>query len=317
MINKFKTLMVGATILASVVSYAKVVEVKDVTGVVKVNTNPKRVVALDNRTFETLEDWGVKLVAAPQNIISKELKYKTDKSISNLGNHKETNFELLAAANPDLVIIGQRFAGKEKTIKEIVPQATVINLNWDVSGKDGKNSGEALINGLKTSTETLGKIFEKEKEAKELIAQFDASIAKVKKAYNGKDKVMGVNVNGQKIGYSAPSSGRVWGPIFEFFKLNPALTIKSGTNNHKGDDVSVEAIAASNPDIILVMDRNAAVAKEAYTPAAEVIANNPALSNVNAVKNNKMVYAPADTYVNESIQTYIEVFNDMAKTFSK
>lgn len=317
MIKSFKTLMVGASLLASVVSYAKVVEVKDVTGVVKVNTNPKRVVSLDNRTFETLESWGVKLVAAPQDVISKELKYRTDKSIPNIGNHKEPNFEILAAANPDLVIIGQRFAGKEKTIKEIVPQATIINLNWQVDGKDGKNTGEALVNGLKTSTETLGKIFGKEKEAKELNDKFDASIAKVKKVYNNKDTVMGVTVNGQKIGYSAPGSGRVWGPIFEIFNLNPALKIKGGTNNHKGDDVSIEAIATSNPHVILVLDRTAATADGAYTPASEVITASAALKNVDAVKNNNIVYAPADTYLNESIQTYIKVFEDMAKVFSK
>ena len=42
----------------------KTVEITDAHGTVKVPVNPKNVVALDNRTFETLSDWGIKLAAA-------------------------------------------------------------------------------------------------------------------------------------------------------------------------------------------------------------------------------------------------------------
>ena len=42
----------------------KTVEITDAHGKVTVPVNPKNVVALDNRTFETLADWGIKLAAA-------------------------------------------------------------------------------------------------------------------------------------------------------------------------------------------------------------------------------------------------------------
>ena len=95
--------------------------------------------------------------------------------------------------------------------------------------------------------------------------------------------------------------------------MTPALEVE-GSEDHQGDDISVEAIAASNPDWILVMDRDAAVSADdpAYTPAAEVLEDSEALANVTAVKEDRIVYLPADTYTNEGIQTYTEFFTTLA-----
>ncbi len=62
------------------------------------------------------------------------------------------------------------------------------------------------------------------------------------------------------------------------------------------------------------MDRDAGVAADdpAFTPAADLLANSQALANVTAVKNGAIVIMPADTYVNEGIQTYTEFLNDFA-----
>ena len=46
--------------------------------------------------------------------------------------------------------------------------------------------------------------------------------------------------------------------------------------------------------------------------AAKVIENTPELANVTAIKEGNIVYMPADTYVNESIQTYTKFLNDFA-----
>ena len=47
-------------------------------------------------------------------------------------------------------------------------------------------------------------------------------------------------------------------------------------------------------------------------PAQDVIDNAPALQNTKAVSEGKIIYAPKDTYTNESIQTYIELFKELA-----
>jgi len=67
-----------------------------------------------------------------------------------------------------------------------------------------------------------------------------------------------------------------------------------------------------------VLDRDAAVSstKDAV-PAQDVIDNAPALQKTTAVTEGNIVYAPVDTYTNESIQTYLELFADIAESFNK
>lgn len=293
------------------------VQVTDAHGTVTVPVNPKNVVALDNRTFETLASWGVKLAAAPKAVMAADSPYVTDESVQDIGNHSEPNLEIIAAVNPELVIVGQRFAGFYDDIKKLVPNAAVIDLNVDVS-KEAAAPGENLVNGLKETTVTLGQIFDKNEEAKQLVAEFDQAVEKAKSAYNGTDKVMSVIVSGGNIGFAAPHTGRVWGPLYDIFGWTPSLEVGDSSTNHQGDEISVEAIAQSNPDWIFVLDRDASISSITdKVPAKDVIDKSPALQNTAAVAKGQTVYAPADTYINESIQTFIEIFDSIAESLSK
>lgn len=295
----------------------KTVTVTDNYGTVTVPVKPKNVVALDNRTFETLADWGIELAAVPKGVMPADSKYVADKSVQDIGNHREPNLEIIAAVNPELVIVGQRFADFYEDIKKLVPNAAVIHVDIDVAATDG-SAGENLVKGFKDTTTMLGQIFDKEDEAKALNAKFDEAIEAVKAAYNGEDTVMSVIVTGGNIGYSAPRNGRVWGPLFDVFDWVPSLSIDNATSDHQGDEISVEAIAQSNPDWLLVLDRDAAITTaDQSTPARDVIENAPALQKTTAVSKKQIVYAPADTYTNESIQTYIEILEDLAKAFNQ
>ncbi|WP_018751024.1 siderophore ABC transporter substrate-binding protein [Paenibacillus sanguinis] len=293
------------------------VEITDAHGTVTVPVNPKNVVALDSRTFETLASWDVKLAAAPKDVMPADSPYVKDESVQNIGNHREPNLELIAAAEPELVIIGQRFGNFYEDVKKLVPNAAVIDLNFDVSEKAAA-PGENLVNGFKDSTINLGKIFDKNKEAEQLVADFDQALEKAKSAYNGTDKVMSVIVSGGNIGFAAPHSGRVWGPLYDIFGWAPALEVEGATADHQGDEVSVEAIAQSNPDWLFVLDRDASISSETEAvPAEDVIDNAPALKNTTAVTEGRIVYAPKDTYTNESIETFIELFESLSDALAK
>ncbi|NLC41741.1 MAG: ABC transporter substrate-binding protein, partial [Erysipelothrix sp.] len=145
------------------------VEITDAHGTWTVPVNPKNVVSLDNRTFETLEDWGIELVAVPKGVMPAESSYVSDESVQDIGNHREPNLEIIAAAQPELVIIGQRFASYYEEIKALVPDAVVLDLNFDVS-ETSSTPGENLVNGFIDTTVTLGKIFDKNDEATQLVA---------------------------------------------------------------------------------------------------------------------------------------------------
>jgi len=293
------------------------VEITDIYGTVTVPVNPQVVVALDNRTFQTLETWGVKLAAGPKAIMPDGLGYKTDDSVQDIGSHNDPNLEVIAAVNPDIVIVGQRFAGRYEEIKELVPNAVVINLNFDVS-VDAESAGENLVNGFKDFTIALGQIFDKNAEAAQLVADFDNAIAKAKAAYDASETIMTVIVSGGDIRFAAPRSGRVWGPLYEIFDWTSSLEIDSASADHQGDDISVEAIAQSNPDWLFVLDRDAATsAADGALPAQDVINNAPALQNITAVTENQIILAPNDTYTNESIQTFTALFETIADAMAK
>ena len=292
------------------------ITITDAHGQVKVPKKPKKVVALDSRNFEVLDAMGVDLAGVPKDVMPETSSYVKDESIENIGNHREPNLELLAAIDPDLVIVGQRFTDYYDDIKQIVPNASVIDLDTDVS-ENTESPGNNLLEGFINSTTILGEIFDKEDKANELIADLEESIEKAKNAYKG-GSVMGVITSGGEIGYAAPKYGRVWGPIYEILNLEPALEVNNDSSDHKGDDISVEAIAESKPDYLMVLDRDAGVSSEENAkPAKEVIEESQALKDLDVIKNDKIYYAPNDTYTNESIITYTEIFNGLAELFSK
>lgn len=165
----------------------------------------------------------------------------------------------------------------------------------------------------------LAEVFGKQDEAKTLGEDLDAQVARVKEAYEPGDTVMAINTSGGELGYIAPTVGQTLGPVFDLFDLEPALEVEGASDDHQGDEVSVEAIAKADPDWILVMDRDAAVAadEEGYTPAKQLIEDSEALKDVTAVKEGQVVFAPADTYTNEGIQTFTEFFQDFADALER
>jgi iron complex transport system substrate-binding protein len=282
------------------------VTIEDNTGEHEIATPPASVVALDNRTFQTLSDWGVELSAGAVALMPDSVSYLDDDSIVDIGLHSEPNLEAIVAVEPDLIISGQRFTQHNEAIADLVPDATIIDLE--------PRDGEPFDAELKRQTTVLGEIFGKQDEAKELVDAFDEAVERAKAAYDDSATVMAVNTSGGEIGYLAPTVGRSLGPIYDILGLTPALEVDDASDDHQGDDISVEAIAASNPDWLLVLDRDAVFAAETpdYVQASEILVNSEALAGVTAVADEQIVYMPTDTYLNEGIQTYTTFLNDFA-----
>ena len=298
----------STTSSASEATQASSVSIEANDGTVDIKLPVTRAASLDNRTFEVLAQWNVPLVAAPKKLIPSTITAYNGDDIADVGMHRDPNLEALVAAEPDLIISGQRFSKYDAQIKELAPDVPLINLE----PRDGKPFNEELIREVTT----LGEIFGKQDEAKKLVDDFNASIERAKKAYDGSSTVMAVDVSGGNIGYVAPGKGRTWGPVFDLLGLKPALEVEGSTDSHTGDDISVEAIAEANPAWIFVLDRDAAITKDgSNTPAETVINGNAALQNVAALQNKHVLYAPNDTYTNESIITYTEIFNSIADAF--
>lgn len=282
------------------------VQIEDNHGVQTVALPPARVIATDNRLFQTLAEWDVPLAAAPVPLIAGDSPYKTDPAITDLGSHNEPDLEAVVAVEPDLIINGQRFASFYEDLRTLAPEASIIELD--------PRETEPLADELKRQVQALGQVFGREEDAQRIVDDFDAAVARVQAAYDPADRVMAIITSGGEINYAAPGTGRTLGPVFDMLGLTPALQA-DGSTDHQGDDISVEAIAQSNPDVILAMDRDAAISanlETEYVPADQLIANSEALRNVPAVQQDRIVYMPQYTYVNEGIQTYTAFFESLA-----
>ncbi|GAA4511461.1 siderophore ABC transporter substrate-binding protein [Brevibacterium yomogidense] len=277
------------------------------SGPVDVAVPPQSVAAFDNRTFKLLDDWGVDLSAGAVSLMRADLSYKDDDQVLDTGNHREPDLESIVEADPDVVIIGQRYTQYEEDIASLAPDAAMLNLD--------PREDEEFGDELKRQVTELGKVFEKEDEAQTLVDEYDEAVDRVVAAYDSDESVMGVITSGGDINYAAPTEGRTLGPVFDDLGLTPALEVDEASEDHQGDDISVEAIADSNPDWILVMDRDAGVnanSGEEYTPAQDLLADSPALQNVTAVAEGNIVYMPEFTYLDESLATYTEFYNSIA-----
>ncbi|WP_423446291.1 ABC transporter substrate-binding protein [Kocuria sp. KSNUG] len=288
---------------ASSSASSSTVSIEDNKGTQDVTVPPKTVVATDNRLFETLADWDVQLAAAPKKLIPETISYANDESVVDLGSHREPDLEAIAGVDPDLVVNGQRFAQHYDDIHKLVPDATMLELD--------PRDDQPLDSELQRQTTAMGEVFGRQEDAKALNEGLDKAEQRAKDAYAGQS-TMGLIVSGGDMGYVVPSTGRTIGPLFDMVGLKPALEV-SGSEDHQGDDISVEAIAKAKPELLIVMDRDAALKSEkGSTPASEVIEKSEALKDVPAVKNGNVVYLPADTYTNEGIQTYTEILNALA-----
>jgi iron complex transport system substrate-binding protein len=296
----------GAAAPVDETAAATTVTVEDNHGSIEVPVAPERVVALDNTTFQTLSDWGVTLVAAP-----KPLMYDLWPSLSggdevlDVGLHREPDIEAVLAAEPDLIVGGYRFREIYAQLKDIQP-ATI-----ETSPRDGQDH----MTELKRQTAILGQVFDKNDEATQLSADLDAAIADARAAYDPSQSVMGLITSGGKIAYAAPGEGRGVGTLCPTLGLTPALERSAEDASH-GDDISVEAIAAANPEWLFVLDRDAMFGEDGYVSAKDLIENAEALKNVPAVQKDQVVYLDGSFYLDEGIQAYTKLYRSAAEAFA-
>ncbi len=282
------------------------VTVTDMAGNEVTIESAERVVVTDNRAFAVLNEWGVEPVAAPRTLMSANNSWKTDETILDTDSHVEPNFDAVVEADPTLVISGYRYQDHEKDMKAAAPEAAFVSTDNSELSADEYSVQQVTM---------LGEIFCKQEEAAALVEEFHTAVADAKAAYDPAMTVMGLVTSGNEIRYSNPTDGRGASIFFSLLDLTPALE-ESGSANHQGDDISIEAIAEANPDFFLVLDRDAAFASEQeVTPAIELIEGSSALASTPAVQTNAIYVMPGDYYLTEDIYTYITVLNGLRDAF--
>lgn len=285
------------------------VTVTDLAGNEVTIDSAESVAITDNRFFQLAADWDLPITVAPRDLMSPNNPLKDDESILNIGTHGEPDYEQIVAADPDLVITGYRFGGEEtaKGVRDAAPDAAIVDTNTP----EGMSADEYVVESLTL----LGEVFNKKDEAADLIAEFHDAVDAAKESYDPETTVMGLVTSGGEINYSNPTDGRGASIFFSLLDLTPALETE-GTTTDSGDTVSLEALAAANADVLMVLDRDAAIGEGEVTPALDLIGGSAALANVPAVVDDAIYVFPADYYLTEDVFAYIAVLNGLTEVFS-
>lgn len=126
-------------------------------------TTPNKVVALDWALTETVLSLGVELegVADTDGYQEWVVKPSLNSDAINVGSRREPNLELLTEIKPDVILISKHMAAAYEQLNKIAPV-----LVYSVYSEE-----KQPIESAKSITTSLGKLFGKEQQAQQVIAE--------------------------------------------------------------------------------------------------------------------------------------------------
>lgn len=262
--------------------------------------NLTRVAVLDFAVLDTLDAWGLgdRVVALPKSSALPWLtQYLDDKKITNVGTPKEIDLEALMASAPEVIFISGRLTKKLPELRRIAP---VIYQKTDREAGALKNTREKL--------EQLGRLFNREAEAKAAADAFEARAAKIREAAEGKTAVVGMVTSSHfnMLGQKAP--GSLIGHEFGF------KNVAAGANSNHGSESSFELLLKFNPDYVFVLDRDSAIARPGAKLAQDIM-KNPITDKTTAAKEGRIIYLNSAWYLAEGgLHATDLMFKDIEKT---
>ena len=251
------------------------ITIKHSKGEATIKKNPEKVVVFDMGTLDTMDKLGVEAdFALPLDSIP---SYLTGyENATNAGGLKEPDIETIYTFEPDAIFISGRQADFYDELNKIAP-TIYVDLDY-------KN----YMEDFKTNVTNIGKIFDKEDLALEEYNKIEEKIASVKeKTNNSNEKALIIMTNSGKISaYGAGSRFGIIHDVLGFKEADENMYKSEEEITTHGKEVSFEYISQINPDILFVVDRDAAVGGDGN--ASDTL-NNELVNNTNAAKNNKVI----------------------------
>jgi len=251
------------------------INIEHAQGSLKISQVPQKVVSFDLASLDTMDALGIEVIGLPKTFAKGHLaKFSADKYID-VGSLFEPDYEIVAAWQPDLVIVANRSAKAYKNLAEL---AATIDLS---------TTSDNYVQQIKRNSRKIARIFAKHKELENKLRRLDSKIYQVQKLAKTAGNALVILTNGGKI--SAYGVGSRFGWVHQELALTPAIKeIKAATH---GDPISFEFILDTNPDWIFVLDRDAAIGKQ--QGAAQALLDNELINQSKAAKSNQIVYLNA------------------------
>ena len=236
----------------------------------------QRIVVLDLGSLDTLNALGAEdsvVGFSDTSVMPESLSEFEDDKYATVGSIKEPDVEAIAALNPDLVITGFR---SSSLTEELSKNFKTIDITFDF--------GDGFYEGLEYSTNLIAKAVGKEAEAKTELKEVADAIESAKEKAPTDKNAMILMTSGGKVTINGTDSR--FGLIHNLLGIEPTITdIEAATH---GDGISFEAIAEANPDIMYVIDRDAAIGQEG--DAAKQVLGNELVETTTAWSNGDVVY---------------------------
>ena len=258
--------------LASAPAVAQEIRVQHAQGETVLPAPPTKVFTFDLAALDTLDALGVEVAGVPGSNIPDYLgKYRGDGYLK-IGSLFEPDFEAIAAAGPDLIIVAGRSSPRYAELSRIAP---TIDLTV---------APDAYLAGAKANAVLLGRIFGRETEAAERIADLDASVAAVRERAPAAGDALVIMTNGGKVTAYGPGSRFGW--IHDDLGVRPAADAVTAATH--GEVVSFEYLLQTNPDWLFVVDRDSAIGSAGASAAGTL--DNDLVAATGAAENDRIVY---------------------------
>lgn len=217
--------------------------------------------------------------------------YESDEDYVNLGGLKEPDYEALAALDPEIVMIHGRQANSNVVgeLEKAAPNAEIIHVAADNSN---------YFEDVKEMTMFIGEMYDVQDKAQELVDDLDAQLAEVnEKVAAAELPMLFVQTNGGNLSFHGV--GGRYDFLYNDFGFTSAGEQEESeeTTDSHGNEISFEFIAETNPGLILLMDRGAAVSEGEATPTDVLV--NEVTSGVDAIENDNVYELnPQNWYLN-------------------
>lgn len=242
--------------------------------------NPENVVVFDFNTLDTLDYLGLgeRVSGFPKATVPEYLSEYDSDAYENLGSLKEPDFEAIHALNPDLIIISSRQAELYDQFKEIAP---TIYLTLDPNN---------YLQSFADNAKIIGEIFDKQSEVEAAVAELNNKVNSIKEKAEASDETALI-VLGTEGKISA------FGPASRYGFIHDVLGFKPADENievsQHGQNITFEYVLETNPDMIFIIDRDAAIGMESTVKDSF---ENDLVKKTNAYKNDQLVYLDGEIW---------------------
>jgi iron complex transport system substrate-binding protein len=248
------------------------VTVTHAQGETTVPVDPETVVVFDVGVISTLDSLDVDIAGVPDAAFPESLEKFGGDEYPKVGSLFEPDYEAVNALAPDLIIVAGRSAGVYPELAEIAPTIDLTVDNGD------------FFDSFRERVTALAQVFGEEEAVAGRLGTLDDRIAEVKDAAANAGEALVVMTSAGELSAYGPDTR--FG--FVFNELGLSAADENLTAADHGDAISYEYLAETNPDILLVLDRDAAIGESGA--AAEQVLDTDLVRSTSAWENDDVHY---------------------------